>query len=84
MRNPASLYREGNSFGAGVRAAVLVVVLGIFAAAVDLVTVRPLNPSLHAAITPPPVTAPMTAEPIKFPPELRSHEGDVTPPVATF
>ncbi len=84
MRNSTSLYREGNSMAAGIRAAVLVVVLGVFAAAVDNVSLRPHEVALPAHDPPSVVMAAKDAEPTVFPAELRAHEGEVAAPVATF
>ncbi|MEO6564853.1 MAG: hypothetical protein ABIO63_02360 [Casimicrobiaceae bacterium] len=83
MRNPNSLNHEGNSIAAGVRAAVVVVVLGAFAAAIDNVSLRRHDAALPGDDTPSVVTA-AAAEPIVFPHELRAHEGEVAAPVATF
>ena len=84
MRNPNSLNHEGNSIAAGVRAAVVVVVLGAFAAAIDNVSLRRHDEALPANDTPPVVTAGTAAEPIVFPAALRAHAGEVAAPVATF
>ena len=57
MRNPTSLVREGNSMAAGIRAAVLVVVLGVFAAAIDNVSLWRHEVALPAHDPPPVVMA---------------------------
>ena len=84
MRNPNLLNHEGNSIAAGIRAAVLVVVLGAFAAAIDTVSLRRHDVALPANDRPPVVTAATAAEPIVFPEALRAHAGEVAAPVATF
>ncbi len=84
MRNPNSLNHEGNSIAAGVRAAVVVVVLGAFAAAIDNVSLRRHDVTMPANETPSVLTALTAAESIVFPAALRAYEGEVTLPVATF
>ncbi|MEP7330157.1 MAG: hypothetical protein ABI777_13170, partial [Betaproteobacteria bacterium] len=79
-----SLYSEGNSFVAGIRAAVLVVVLGAFAAAVDHVTDRPQAPLLQSSAVAQPTTTTVAGESFVVPTELHANEGDVTSPVSTF
>lgn len=84
MRNPTSLVREGNSMAAGIRAAVLVVVLGVFAAAIDNMSLWRHEVALPAHDPPSVVMAATAAGPIVFPAELRAYEGEVGAPVATF
>ena len=84
MRRSTSLYSQGNSIAAGIRAAVLVVVLVMFAAAVDHVTARPHETLLPASAVTTSTATPVNNESFVVPVELRANEGDVTPSVATF
>ncbi len=84
MRKPTSLFAEGKTIATGLKAAVVVVVLGVLAATVDHATVFPnVNPLVtdHAAPT---TYAETTVGAFALPAELRPDESDVTSPVATF
>lgn len=85
MRKPTSLYTEGSTIATGIKAAVVVVVLGVLAATVDHATLRQnVNPLVtdHAVPTSHAETSVGTA--FVLPMELRPNESDVTAPVATF
>jgi hypothetical protein len=84
MRKPTSLYTEGRTIATGLKAAVVVVVLGVLAATVDHATVRQnVNPLVtdHAVPT---TYVETSVGAFVLPAELRPNENDVTAPVATF
>ena len=85
MCKPTSLYNEGRTIATGLKAAVVVVVLGVLAATVDHATLRQnVNPLVtdHAVPTSYAETSVGTA--FVLPVELRPNQGDVGAPVATF
>ena len=85
MRKPTSLYTEGLTIATGLKAAVVVVVLGVLAATMDHVPLHPYAGPLvtdHAVPTSYAETAVGTA--FVLPTELRPNESDATSPVATF
>ncbi len=85
MRKPTSLYTEGSTIATGLKAAVVVVVLGVLAGTFDHANVRQnVNPLMtdHAVPTTYAETSVGTA--FVLPEELRPNQGDVTSPVATF
>ena len=85
MRKPTSLYTESRTIATGLKAAFVVVVLGVLAATVDHATLRPYAGPLvtdHAVPTSYAETSVGTA--FVLPTELRPNENDVTSPVATF
>ncbi len=85
MRKPTSLYTESRTLASGLKAAVVVVVLGVLAATVDHAS---LGPDMVPVRTDPavPTTYAETAVGAAFvrPFELRPNANDATAPVATF
>jgi hypothetical protein len=84
MRKPTSLFTEGRTIATGLKAAVVVVVLGVLAASFDHATVRQnVNPLVtdHAVPT---NFIDTSVGAFALPAELRPNQGDVTAPVATF
>ncbi len=85
MRKPTSLYAESSTIAVGLKAAVVVVVLGVLAATFDHATVRPnANPLLTDHAVPTAYAEASVAATFVLPQELRPNESDVTAPVATF
>ena len=85
MRKSTTLYTQGRTIATGLKAAVVVVVLGVLAATVDHAIVRQnVHPLLtdHAVPTTYAETAVGTA--FVVPEELRPNASDATTPVATF
>lgn len=84
MRKPTSLYTEGRTIANGLKAAVVVVVLGVFAATADHAIVgQNVNPLVtdHAVPT---TYVETSVGAIVLPEELRPNASDATSPVATF
>ena len=85
MRKPTSLYTEGSKIAAGLKAAVVVAVLGVLAATVDHATLRPYaGPLMTDHAVPTAYTETSVGAAFVLPTELRANESDVTAPVATF
>ncbi len=84
MRKPNSMYAEGSTMSASLKAAVLVVVLSVVLVAADRTMLRPHDALQLTDRATPTVFAATDQSAIALPPELRPNEGDVPPPVATF
>ena len=85
MRKPTSLYTEGRTIATGLKAAVVVVVLGALAATVDHATVgQHVNPLVTDHAVPTTYAESSVGVAFVLPVDLRPNASDVTSPVATF
>jgi hypothetical protein len=85
MRKPTSLYAESSTMAVGLKAAVVVVVMGVLAATFDHATVHPnINPLRTDHAVPTAYAEASVAAAFVLPEDLRPNEGDATAPVATF